>query len=518
MSNAGEKSPTLASLRSRRTRKRSGSQSAPVQAPDLQIDFLFQDAEPEQFLPPPPVAEPIAPPASAPLPTERRIWTVADLVARIRQNVETTYSDLWVEGEISNCRPAPSGHIYFTLKDGDAQLLIVLFRRQAQLLRFRPSDGLAVLVRGRISVYEARGQLQLIAETLEPRGAGALQLAFEQLKARLLAEGLFDASRKRPLPAFPRCVGIVTSPTGAVIRDIVTIVRRRHAHLNLLVFPAKVQGSGSPESIARGIRWFNRNASLVDVIVLARGGGSMEDLASFNDESLARAIAASSVPVVSAVGHETDFTIADFVADLRAPTPSAAAEIITTMQHRVEERIDSLDLRARRAIAFRILHAQRRYARLSAESVLTRLRDSVGRRLQRIDELDLRSEASARRHLRASSSRLAALTERLRRQDVSLRVAATRQRLERLTGRLQRVSLQVTAEPRSRLQSATAQLQMLSPLNVLGRGYALVYAADGKLLRSARETAPGQTIRARLAHGSIGAQVTDTKPTENSNT
>ena len=241
----------------------------------------------------------------------------------------------------------------------------------------------------------------------------------------------------------------------------------------------------------------------------------MEDLAGFNDESLARAIAASSIPVVSAVGHETDFTIADFVADLRAPTPSAAAEIITSMQHRVEERIDSLDLRARRAIAFRVLHAQRRYARLSAESVLARLHDSIGRRLQRIDELDLRSEASIRRHLRGSSSRLAALTERLRRQDVSLRLAATRQRLERLVGRLHRVSLQLTTEPRSRLQSATVHLQMLSPLSVLGRGYALVYAADGKLLRSADETSPGQTIRARLAHGSIGAQVTDTKPTEN---
>ena len=215
------------------------------------------------------------------------------LVANMRQLVETTYTDLWVEGEISNCRPAPSGHVYFTLKDGEAQLSVVMFRRQATLLRFRPADGLAVLVRGRISVYEGRGQLQLIAETLEPRGTGALQLAFEQLKARLLAEGLFDAERKRPLPAFPRCIGVITSPTGAVIRDIVTVGRRRHARLNLLIYPATMQGETCSTTVAAGVRWFNAHPTLVDVIIIARGGGSMEDLAGFNDEVLARTIAAS---------------------------------------------------------------------------------------------------------------------------------------------------------------------------------------------------------------------------------
>src|SRR5215469_11292521 len=330
MAHKQENPPTLASLRAGRAQSRS---------PERQTNFLFT-----------PAAEP--PKAQK---TERRIWTVADLVATIRRQVESTHTDLWVEGEISNCRPAPSGHIYFTLKDGEAQLPVVLFRRQASLLRFRPADGLAVLVRGRVSVYETRGQLQLIAETMEPRGAGALQLAFEQLKARLLAEGLFDASRKRPLPAYPRCVGIVT------------VVRRRHARLNLMVYPAIMQGNASPDSVAKGIRWFNRHSELVDAIILARGGGSLEDLAGFNDEALARTIAASKLPVVSAIGHETDFTIADFVADLRAPTPSAAAEIITAMQHRVEERIDALDARARRAIHHRFLQAERRYSRLSAE-------------------------------------------------------------------------------------------------------------------------------------------------------
>jgi exodeoxyribonuclease VII large subunit len=517
-----ENRPTLASLRARRSSKRDTAGSDISRFSDLQAGFFFEDPEPSPEPAAPPLAQPVvaSPPVQS-LPVERKIWTVADLVTRIRQHVESTYSDLWVEGEISNCRPAPSGHIYFTLKDGDAQLLVVLFRRQASLLRFRPADGLAVLVRGRISVYETRGQLQFIAETMEPRGAGALQLAFEQLKARLLAEGLFDASRKRPLPAFPRCVGIVTSPSGAVIRDIVTVVRRRHAHLNLLLYPAAVQGSASPGSVAKGIRWFNRHPQLVDAIILARGGGSMEDLAGFNDEALARVIADSKLPIVSAIGHETDFTIADFVADLRAPTPSAAAEIITAMQHRIEERIEALDTRVLRAIHLRFLQASRRYARLSAESVLQRLRDSIGYRIQRVDELDLRLDAAVHRRTRTLSQRLSLVSDRLRRHDVSLRVAATRHKLERLQDRLQRSTLMLTQRQLSRLGVASNALQALSPLSVLARGYALVYNADGILLRSADETSAGQTIRARLSRGSLEARVidtklTDTKPTENS--
>lgn len=248
----------------------------------------------------------------------RQIWAVRDLVTQVRDLVEQEYGDIWVEGEISNFRPAPSGHVYFTLKDAEAQLPIVLFRRQAMLLRFRPEDGLHVLVRGRVSVYEQRGQLQLVAETMEPVGAGSLQLAFEQLKERLKAEGLFDADRKQPLPTFPRTVGIVTSPTGAVIRDFLNIVSRRHSGLNVLLFPVVVQGESAPAEIETAIADLN-SSQLVDLIVLARGGGSLEDLAAFNSECVARAIASSRLPIVSAVGHETDFTIADFVADLRAP-------------------------------------------------------------------------------------------------------------------------------------------------------------------------------------------------------
>jgi exodeoxyribonuclease VII large subunit len=446
---------------------------------------------------------------------ESRIWSVRALVINVRQQIETTYTDLWVEGEISNCRHAPSGHIYFTLKDGEAQLPVVLFRRQAILLRFRPADGLAVLVRGRISVYESRGQLQLIAETMEPRGAGALQLAFEQLKARLLSEGLFDADRKRQLPSFPKCIGVVTSPTGAVIRDIVNVVRRRHARLNLLVYPATMQGVSSPGSVAAGVRWFNANPSLVDVIVIARGGGSMEDLAGFNDEALARTIADSAIPVVSAIGHETDFTIADFVADLRAPTPSAAAELVTTAQHRIEERVSALSARVLRAGRFHLMHARQRYARLSAEAVLNRLRDAVNRTDQRLDELRLRLDAAVQRSVRMPGQRLNLARERLRRQDTTVRIAATHHRLQASTLRLERVATETVASRRTRVEKTSARLNALSPLAVLSRGYALVYlqgggAAGGTLLRSSVDAVAGQTILARLAQGTIEAEITHT--------
>ncbi|HEV2710102.1 MAG TPA: exodeoxyribonuclease VII large subunit [Edaphobacter sp.] len=519
-----EKPPTLASLRAGRGKLRTTKRAA------IQTDLLFNpeatrsDTKPGA---PCPAFEDMGDGGTAleggkraskkveklasTLPTQRRIWTVRDLVIDIRQQVEGGYPDLWIEGEISNYRAAPSGHIYFTLKDGDAQLPVVLFRRQATLLRFRPADGLAVLVRGRVSIYESRGQLQLIAETLEPRGAGALQLAFEQLKGRLLAEGLFDAARKRSLPAFPRCVGVITSPTGAVIRDIVNVARRRHARLNLLVYPATMQGATCCTTVAAGIRYFNANPTLVDVIILARGGGSIEDLSGFNDESLARAIAASEIPVVSAIGHETDFTIADFVADLRAPTPSAAAELVTAAQHRIEERIDALAARVHRAGRFHLMHARQRYARLSSESVLNRLRDTISRRDQRIDELSLRLNAAAVRRLRIPAQRVATLTERLRRQNISVRIALTQRRLQTVTERLLRTATLAITANQARLNQAHARIEALSPLAVLSRGYALVYSDNGILLRSAADAAPGQTIRARLAKGTLTAKVSDNK-------
>ncbi|GAC1357826.1 MAG: exodeoxyribonuclease VII large subunit [Acidobacteriaceae bacterium] len=447
---------------------------------------------------------------------ERRIWSVRSLVADIRQRIELGYTDLWVEGEISNCRPAPSGHIYLTLKDGEAQLPVVLFRRQAQLLRFRPADGMAVLVCGRISVYETRGQLQLIAETMEPRGDGALQLAFKQLADRLRAEGLFDASRKRPLPPYPRCIGVVTSPGGAVIRDILNVIRRRHARLNILIHPATMQGVHCAATVIRAIRWFNTQPVKVDLIVLARGGGSLEDLAGFNDEALARVIAASALPIVSATGHETDSTIADFVADLRAPTPSATAELITASQHRIEERLESLSRSVQRAGRFHLLQARQRFARLSSAHVLARVYDSIARRQQRIDDLRGRLEAASARRMRQRSQRLDILTARLLRQDPARRLLSGRHRLEQSLQCLDRAARQIVHSRRSRLGHAAAQLDALSPVAVLARGYALIYlesgAAAGNLVRDSRDLAPGNRIRARLGQGSFAAHVLETVP------
>src|SRR5271169_884542 len=261
----------------------------------------------------------------------RRVYPIRELVAAVRTHVERAFTDIYVEGEISNYRPADSGHLYFTLKDASAQLRVVMWRTQARLLRFRPENGLQIIARGRVTVYDERGDLQFQAEYLEPKGAGALQIAFEQLKAKLAAEGLFESSRKRPIPALPRRIGIVTSPRGAAIQDILNILRRRHESVSVLIYPAQVQGESAAAEVSAGVRYFNRHGK-VDVIVVTRGGGSFEDLFAFNDETLARVIAASEIPVISAVGHETDFTICDFVADLRAPTPSAAELVICSKQ------------------------------------------------------------------------------------------------------------------------------------------------------------------------------------------
>ena len=443
---------------------------------------------------------------------QRRVWSVASLVADVRQHIEREYEDVWVEGEISNLRSAPSGHIYFTLKDGDAQLPVVLFRRQAMLLRFRPEDGLAVLVRGKVSVYESRGQMQLVAETLEPRGAGALQVAFEQLKAKLAAEGLFDEERKQPLPAFPRCIGVITSPTGAVIHDILNVTARRHARLNILIYPALMQGEQAAREVAAGIRWFNNKADegegAADILLIARGGGSLEDLAPFNDEGLARAIAASNIPVVSAIGHETDFTIADFVADLRAPTPSAAAEIITAAQHRVEERIAELTERASRAVRYQLMQIRQRYSRISAEAAFARMRDGLGRRQQRVDELRFRLENAWAAICRDRAQRMRMARERLLRQDARHQLALVRAHLERLNQRLEHAPQVLLRSKAARYETALARLQSLSPVAVLNRGYALVFDDAGRLIRSVEQVAAGDAVTARLADGVLDATVT----------
>ena len=446
----------------------------------------------------------------APKAVPRRVWTVAELVGDVRESVEREYADLWVEGEISNLRSAPSGHVYFTLKDGESQLPAVLFRRQATLLRFRPEDGLHVLVRGKVSVYEQRGQMQLIAEFMEPVGAGSLQVAFEQLKARLQLEGLFDAERKKPLPAFPHCVGIVTSPSGAVIRDFLNIGSRRHEALNVLLYPALVQGPSAAIEVVAGIEYFNRTKT-VDVIVIARGGGSLEDLSAFNSELLARAIAASELPIVSAVGHETDFTIADFVADLRAPTPSAAAELITEAQHKVAEYTETLWHRLQRACRYQLIQSRERLSRVQIDTSSASLRDAFGRRQQRLDELRFRMEAAWGAKLRLASDQLNSRATRLLRQDTTHRLRLLQERLAAQHARLAHAAAACLQSGRVQLRNLEAQLNGLSPLAVLQRGYALVYDESGSLIKTSATVREGETITARLAQGSLKGRVIATE-------
>lgn len=439
----------------------------------------------------------------------RRIWPVRELVGQVRGRVERDYADVWVEGEISNFRPAPSGHVYFTLKDEDAQLPVVLFRRQAMLLRFRPEDGLHVLVRGRVSVYEQRGQLQLVAETMEPVGAGSLQLAFEQLKERLKAEGLFDAARKRPLPAYPRCVGVVTSPTGAVIRDFLNIAGRRHSGLNVLVYPVSVQGDSAPAEIAGALADLNAAQGLVDLIVLARGGGSLEDLAAFNSERVARAIAASRLPVVSAVGHETDFTIADFVADLRAPTPSAAAELVTDAQHRVAEHLHAQSDRLYRAMRFQLLQARQQFSRVAMSRAEGRMTAILHGYAQRLDELAFRAETAERALVRGRCDRVAQLSAAVLRHDPRQELAHAGAHLRDYRARMDRSLERMIEASRSRLGALDARLRTLSPLAVLERGYALVLTDSGKVVRSATQVAPGDRVTTRVADGTFASRVED---------
>ena len=441
----------------------------------------------------------------------RRIWPVRELVGQVRELVEQEYGDVWVEGEISNFRPAPSGHVYFTLKDADAKLPIVLFRRQAMLLRFRPEDGLHVLVRGRVSIYEQRGQMQLVAETMEPVGAGSLQLAFEQLKQRLKAEGLFDTARKRPLPAFPRTVGIVTSPTGAVIRDFLNIVARRHSGLNILILPVSVQGDQAPAEIDSAIAHLNASG-LVDVIVLARGGGSLEDLAAFNSERVARAIAASRLPVVSAIGHETDFTIADFAADLRAPTPSAAAELITEAQHKIAEHLANQAHRLDRAVRFQILQAQQRLTRLPVSRAEFRVSALLRRASQRLDDLGSRQEAALDRQIRQRQQQVASLNAAVLSHDPRRPLAQARERLLACNTHIDRSLERLLRDFASAHNAFDARLHSLSPLAVLDRGYALVIGPEGSLIRSIAQINPGDRLTARLADGAFTSQVVAATP------
>ena len=434
------------------------------------------------------------------------MWIVRDLVAAVRTNVEREYSDIWVEGEISNFRAHDSGHLYFTLKDEASQLRAVMFRSQARLLRFRPEDGMQVVLRGRVTVYEGRGELQLSAEYLEPKGAGALQVAFEQLKAKLEAEGLFDAGRKKPIPLLPRRIGIVTSPQAAALRDILNILRRRHHTVNILIYPAQVQGDLAAVEVSAGVKYFNR-AKNVDVILVARGGGSAEDLAAFNHEGLARTVASSQIPVISAVGHETDFTIIDFVADLRAPTPSAAAEMVIRSRQEIEEQAEGLRLRLARAVRYRLLMAKQALTEAAQHGAFARMMDGINQRQQRLDDLNFRLEKAERRLIEQHRRRWERASAAVRHYDVRRVLAGIEQELVSSKAALTSAIKTTLFRNRSRLEQIEHQLKALSPVAILERGYALVFDAAGKLLKDSAQVQSGDEISARLAKGTVTARV-----------
>ena len=441
-------------------------------------------------------------------------WKVHQLVFEIRGRVEKEYRDLRVEGEISNLRQASSGHVYFTLKDDQSQLPVVLFRGKARLLKFTPKDGLEVQVRGGISVYEDRGQLQLVAESMEPRGKGSLQVAFEQLYALLKEEGLFETERKRPLPLYPRTIGVITSSKGAVIHDILHVLARRHSRAHILLYPVAVQGEAAAGEVVDALEWFRKNPC-VDVLVVARGGGSPEDLAAFNSEGVARAIAASEIPVVSAVGHETDFTIADFVADLRAPTPSAAAEMITAAQYRVEEYVDILAARLERAVGYQRMLARERFAQLNASAVFSGVQHGLARRQQRVDELRFRLEASWQKGLASVARRIDTAQAILMRQDVRRQMKLHGERLRSLDTDLAHAWHVYSDRCRTRSNRAGDRLVAMSPLAVLDRGYALVYDDHGSLIKSAESLHRGDALRLRFARGQAEATVVESMPETN---
>lgn len=444
-------------------------------------------------------------------PSERRVWAVRDLVAAIRTHVEREYGDMWVEGEISNFRAHDSGHLYFTLKDPNAQLSAVMFRAQAKLLRFRPENGMQVVVRGRVTIYEDRGQLQISAEYIEPKGAGALQIAFEQLKAKLEAEGLFDAARKKAIPALPRCIGIVTSAQAAALRDILNILQRRHHTANVLIFPSQVQGESAPLEVTAGIRYFNK-AKSVDVIIVARGGGSAEDLSAFNHEGLARAIAASEIPVISAIGHETDFTIIDFVADLRAPTPSAAAELVIRSRQEIEEQSEELHLRLTRAMRYRLLMGRQALTEVAHHGAFVRMMDFINQRQQKLDDLTHRMEKTERKILEAHRRRWESAAAAVRHYDVRRVLVGIRKELDSLVTTMSAATRALLLQQKSRLDHLTAQVHALSPLAILDRGYALVFDHSGKLLKDVERVKSGDEVSARLSQGTLTATVQSTKP------
>lgn len=436
---------------------------------------------------------------------ERDVYTVTRLNQEARDLLELTFPFLWVEGEVSNLARPPSGHLYFTLKDASSQVRCVLFKNASRLLRTQPRDGQKVLVRAHPSLYTARGDFQLLVELLEDYGAGDLRRAFELLQQKLLAEGLFDPARKRPLPAFPRRVGVVTSPTGAAIHDILNVLGRRFPSLPVLVYPVPVQGPDAAPAIAEALRLAGERAEC-DVLILARGGGSLEDLQPFNEEVVARAVAACPIPVVTGVGHEVDVTIVDFVADVRAPTPSAAAETVSPDREEWRHRLDRLAGRLSGAVGRRLGRERERLEWLARR--LPDPRRMLREAAQRTDGLALRLLAATRGALDQRGARLARLAARLERQSPRERLATLRTRERHLSRRLDLAITHQLERQQARLGAAGRALDAVGPMATLRRGYAIVTREeDGRLVTSASQVGPGDRLRTRLAEGEVLSRV-----------
>lgn len=436
---------------------------------------------------------------------DREVLTVSQLNQRARHLLEDVFPQVWVEGEISNLARPASGHLYFTLKDSQAQVRCALFRQNALKVRQALRDGLAVKVRGKVSLFEGRGDYQMIADAVEPAGDGALRLAFEALKEKLAGEGLFATERKRPLPAHPQRVGIVTSPTGAVIRDIISVFRRRAPQVSLTLVPTAVQGREATAQIVRALAL--ADAQGFDALILARGGGSLEDLWCFNEEAVARAVAACKTPIVSAVGHETDVSISDFVADVRAPTPSAAAELLAPDSSGLRQRLEGLErrllLRMRQLIA---------HQHLRLDGLTRRLRhpgERLRQQAQRLDDLEMRLQRALDRQVSQRCERLARLETRLAAQHPGRALGLLRQRLDALAARLPRAMRETLGTRRLELQSQVQTLHAFSPLATLGRGYSILLDERGQAIRSASQTQPGQRLKARLGEGELEVRVED---------
>ena len=446
---------------------------------------------------------------------EAQTYTVTQLTQLIRTKIEEGVGTVWVEGEISNLRRQASGITYFTLKDAGAQLSAILFANAAATIGFEPADGLAVRLYGPVTVYAPQGKYQIVVRLMEPAGQGALMARFEALKQKLKAEGLFDRDR-RPIPRLPRHIGIVTSPTGAALRDILNILERRFPNLDILIRGARVQGVGAAEEIALGIERLNAvgnpagqvlpGHAPIEVIIVTRGGGSLEDLWPFNEEVVARAIAASRVPVISAVGHETDTTISDLVADLRCPTPSAAAEQVVGRRRDFEEQVDAHARRLRRQVEHRLDLLRGRLAAARANRVFSEPGHAVEHFRQRLDHLQTRTQGAMDTRCRQAERRCERAADALGRLRVE-RLPQLRLRLERLLARAHATAETRGHQAQLRLAAASSQLQALNPLAVLSRGYSITRRADGQVVRSVAAAPAGTRLQTRLADGTVNSVV-----------